>query len=466
MLAIRIHYLSGHCYAATYHDRTTPEWPPHPARLFSALMAACFETGMGEPGLAALRWLERQGAPHLTAGEVSERTSYQAPVPVNDPENVNRKKRQNPKTEAALARLLPEYRDKQMRRFPCVAPEMPAVWLIWPAARPDAAVRQALEAMAVNVVYLGNSRSLVAVALDDNPPTPTLIPADDGALALRGVAPGRVDELIQRYELGLYPTPGLYQRYAGSAGVPAAQSPSGEFAELIVLRQTGGPSLGLLQSLGLIEAVRRAVLALAGDAAPAALHGHGEHRHVAWVPLPMVGSPHADGHLLGIGLALPHALERPQRRQILQAVARLAEVRLPDGRSYHLAPAGSDERRYNLSPATWTRPNPIWTTVTPLILPHYPKAKRGVEAIIAETCRHSGLPPPVEVAIHPYGRLTGTPLSSQFRTVRPGHLQRPWTHATVRFAEPVQGPMILGAGRYFGMGLCRALPEKAISHAA
>ncbi len=27
-------------------------------------------------------------------------------------------------------------------------------------------------------------------------------------------------------------------------------------------------------------------------------------------------------------------------------------------------------------------------------------------------------------------------------------------HAEVEFAEPVEGPVLLGAGRYFGVGLC------------
>jgi CRISPR-associated protein Csb2 len=27
-------------------------------------------------------------------------------------------------------------------------------------------------------------------------------------------------------------------------------------------------------------------------------------------------------------------------------------------------------------------------------------------------------------------------------------------HATIEFAEPVAGPVVLGAGRFFGLGLC------------
>jgi CRISPR-associated protein Csb2 len=37
----------------------------------------------------------------------------------------------------------------------------------------------------------------------------------------------------------------------------------------------------------------------------------------------------------------------------------------------------------------------------------------------------------------------------------------PAPHAVIRFAEPVDGPVILGAGRFTGLGLCRPLSAGA-----
>jgi CRISPR-associated protein Csb2 len=34
---------------------------------------------------------------------------------------------------------------------------------------------------------------------------------------------------------------------------------------------------------------------------------------------------------------------------------------------------------------------------------------------------------------------------------------RQLTHAVIQFAEPVEGPVLLGAGRFLGLGLCRPL---------
>ncbi len=45
MLALRVEYLTGVCMATQYDDpgRSTAEWPPHPDRLYSALVAAAAE---------------------------------------------------------------------------------------------------------------------------------------------------------------------------------------------------------------------------------------------------------------------------------------------------------------------------------------------------------------------------------------------------------------------------------------
>ena len=40
MLAIEIEFLTGRYAATAHNDRKCAEWPPHPARFFSALVAA------------------------------------------------------------------------------------------------------------------------------------------------------------------------------------------------------------------------------------------------------------------------------------------------------------------------------------------------------------------------------------------------------------------------------------------
>src|SRR5690242_16430773 len=117
MLAIEVEFLLGRYAACDYRDRDQPEWPPHPSRLFSALVATSYEMGLGESARAALLWMESLSPPQLCA---DEEPFAQAPVtvfvPVNDPAKDK----------------LPTRSERQPRSFPSVVPSKPAVWFIWP----------------------------------------------------------------------------------------------------------------------------------------------------------------------------------------------------------------------------------------------------------------------------------------------------------------------------------------------
>ena len=60
MLCLEVEFLTGVSVGATPYARDEPEWPPHPDRLFQALVAAW---GRDEPPddaeRRALEWLER-----------------------------------------------------------------------------------------------------------------------------------------------------------------------------------------------------------------------------------------------------------------------------------------------------------------------------------------------------------------------------------------------------------------------
>ena len=88
MLAIEVELLTGRYAATAHNDRGSAEWPPHPARFFSALVAALYDRDEVDPGeRAALLWLEQQSAPLLRVdpeSKVGRRQVHNAYVPVND----------------------------------------------------------------------------------------------------------------------------------------------------------------------------------------------------------------------------------------------------------------------------------------------------------------------------------------------------------------------------------------------
>jgi CRISPR-associated protein Csb2 len=123
---------------------------------------------------------------------------------------------------------------------------------------------------------------------------------------------------------------------------------------------------------------------------------------------------------------------------------------------------------HNLRTSTWTEPSCRWSSVTPVVFDRFPKRNgRGLEASIARSCGYVGLPSPTEVVADHHSPLHGVEPSFRFITQRatPSQAEREpnprlYTHVTLTFARPVRGPVLLGASRYFGLGLLRPLQEE------
>lgn len=83
------------------------------------------------------------------------------------------------------------------------------------------------------------------------------------------------------------------------------------------------------------------------------------------------------------------------------------------------------------------------------------------EEIVTRGCAHICLPKPTRVRVMRRSMFPGTPSAPEFvpfprKAERSGSdkFTRLWLHAELEFAKPVEGPVLLGAGRYFGVGLC------------
>jgi CRISPR-associated protein Csb2 len=121
---------------------------------------------------------------------------------------------------------------------------------------------------------------------------------------------------------------------------------------------------------------------------------------------------------------------------------------------------------YNLRAATWMKPARRWSSVTPILLDRFPKKGRNsIGAIIARSCENVGLPRPLEVFAARCSSLHGVEPSFRFVTQRRSPSApnaRLYTHVEVTFEQEVAGPILLGAGRHFGLGLMRPLQEDPV----
>lgn len=557
MLAIEVELLTGR-YAATEHnDRSRAEWPPHPARFFSALVAALHDREpVDDAEREALLWLEQQDAPQLDVDldvneSVGRREVRAVFVPVNDvtlvgdPERKLRDMRSklaelegqeqtgtlvaevkktrkaveyeqkqlaqfvaaqkiapaNPSKEdlKRATGLLPERRNRQERTFPVVVPERPSFAFLWPKVDPTK-YRDALRQLCDRVTRLGHSSSLVRCTLVERSIAATLVPQEGGEHVLRVVGPGQLDRLEQAYErhqaVDARVLPARAQRY-GEPVDHEPEAPRSVFADdWIALERVGGQRPLASRGGDLAAALRQALIEIHGkEDLPPMLSGHdvnGERStgpHVAFVSLPWVGHEHADGSVQGLAIILPRSIARTDRERLLRLLARFEKERGDREDDYAIDLGTPPEfgrpiqvrlrrievpNKATLNAVRWCKPSRHFITATPIALDRHPgnlgsnvartahKAAAEAEASIADACERIGLPRPSSVSISLAPLLPGAQHVRQFSPwpPRPGRTRRARVHAEIIFPKAVRGPVLVGAGRYFGLGLCLPISER------
>jgi CRISPR-associated protein Csb2 len=479
MLALELELLSG-VYRAALPDGSAAEWPPHPERVFSALAQAWGDGGCDPDQRCALAWLEQQTPPLIDADpldQVSVRDSPVVYVPPNDKAGV-------------WINRFPERR-RQGRNFQAAIPTRAVVRFFWPAV-PQEADRAALQQVVQRIVSIGHSSSLVRARFcDDLLPDPDRLwhPHSTGSVAIRVPHVGRLDRLQAWLQSGQRPGGGAVQRYR-SPGVTEAQQPGqswfGGPDDWFVFEDNDGAFRpDILAFAHVAQRTRHALMRLGPQPAPALISGHVPDGgpttapHLAIVPLQYVGLPYADGRLLGFALVLPRGLAASERTEALRAIAAFAHLDADEPHSIVQLTArdawevvrSANPARASLRPERWCDISAAWASTTPVLLDRFAAKNDPTEeaAILAAACRNIGLPEPTEIEIHKHPAVTGAESAYPAR----GRRERPdWSfplgskfarrvrrHVVLRFAEPVSGPVILGAGRFSGFGIC--LPMKA-----
>lgn len=431
----------------------------------------------------------------------------------------------NPRSElsnlkdAGLSQL-PDFRVRQPRAFPVAIPHSPDVHLIWPEDVLDVH-RTALASLCRRVNVVGHSASLVQMWLEPAPPRATLVPVSGLAdRRMRVFGPGRLDDLAARHNrdafiayaeleerinaskgkekkklqaqmadrfprgkpVSLRPEPGLWQGYAPPQPQTEPAPPGSVLDPRLVVLALKGKRLPLPASLKLTEALRGALLAACPEPVPEWVSGHqadgapSRAPHIACLPLPFVGDEHADGRILGVALALPRAVSREEAGRVLgpwlyggDGLPR--EIHLFAGQWLECRAQleSRDPPPVNLRGETWTGPARAWASVTPVVLDrHFDGADKWDRAAetVKDACERIGLPRPLEVLLHSVSLHEGAPRSNEFPWIRRrgdgGRMQH--AHALIVFPKDVSGPVLVGAGRFRGYGLCRPLRQGGEAH--
>jgi CRISPR-associated protein Csb2 len=243
--------------------------------------------------------------------------------------------------------------------------------------------------------------------------------------------------------------------------VPEGSRRRGPFTALAIRRRRGF-GLTVSHTVSLTEAFRAACLSVAGDEAPAVLHGHGDHPHAAYLALPNVGGRHSDGVVLGLGVAIPNTATEAERDAIRAAVAKVRRLNIERGAiGWELEGVEPESTPWTLQAQRWIGPARRWSTVTPVILDRHPKPSRGfsLEDAIRLSFKNALLPEPSdeEIEVSPVPMLSGAVAPASH--VRPARLRGPALHVSVTFSSEMVGPVIVGKGRHFGLGLFAPLAD-------
>ncbi len=477
-LLLEIEFLTGVCRAAREPSDDAPDWPPQPDRVFSALVSAWAARGERADERTALEWLEEQPPPIIHASGHTSRTTPDVFVPPNDAKRSTAEKR--------YLKVMPDGRPRQPRRFPTARPDDPIVAMAWPAeSLPEPALLEVLNALASCVGYLGHSASLVRCrfVLDDSP-----VDGHPAEHARRRVYPGRLRELEEAHSANpVRPTIG--------PGAPVFPKESLEATQLdhdwLALEVIDGEVPNIRAAALVCRVLRKTLMsgyrkAGLGEAIPEVVSGHTPSRaptrqpHLAIAPLAFAGFPHADGRVLGFALIPPLATtldriegfhlafnqvaraDRDLERRVLTLEG--APLREP----LRLAPVPRDgTQKRSLSSAPYLTPSRIWSSATPIVLERHLKRKDEAEVreLIASACQNAHLPRPdlgsIWVGKHsavegmpPARPLAGEPPWTRWRLPK-SLASRQLVHAVIDFGVDVSGPVLLGAGRFVGLGLCR-----------
>lgn len=467
-LVIEAYALNGRWSVASAERRDRVSWPPTPDTLFSAMVASA--AGQGQARDDALLWLEQRDPPAIEyerfAGRTDQIITYAPVADITMFEKGSRKE----------------------RLHASVGSTAPVRWS-WALEPEEPVPLEGLARITAGISYIGSSRGPVlarAFVANISLPGDALVPAQGGTQRLRAPHPGRLDALETDYTAGRRPRPAPGVKYAlledtiqgpGQTRMLATQDKA-LWTEPFILALRSGPTIHLDATVPLMETVRRALLSHLGDDAPPVLTGHGlggvEAPHLAMFPLARAGDTYADGEIMGVGFVLP--VETPVSDMDAFALALSRWL----GSGGHLSmgrlkwelrvPMASDQGLRTLRLDRYIGPSREWATITPVALPQHPKvlvdgtpkAGRSLPEIVSLACRQAGLPDPTHVEVQPVSSLVGSPPARDHLIGTRNYLKNVHrVHFRIRFKHPVRGPVLLGRGRYFGLGtlIPHAWPE-------
>lgn len=466
MLSVELRFLAGRFHATPWGRNVNEgvvEWPPSPWRLARALfdVAKRQRPDWPSPRLAAvLRLLAGPPRFWLPPATASHTRSY-----------LHSNTRD------------PSKRQKVLDAF-VVVDRTESVFVSWDVDVPDE-VRKDLADLLSRLDHLGRSEAWVRARITESLVEWNCVPLDEGTGArsagrteavqvacvrppgalglevwLEGLGVGTPELLDEGWSAPPAMLDVTYLRRDDALRpLPSVAAPPEHGFRFARYRLTSKVRPLLPDTLAVAERVRVSLMSqhknvVGPDAISLALSGKAPdggkaqgHVHAYYLPVDEDGDGILD-HLLV-------RMSRPFDATELVALDRLRKVWQPNGRP---------DLELVLVGLTAESPSAIadtWESVTPFVTRRHHKRSRGsfaswIEQELRRECAHHGLPEPVAVTLRPEVSIRGRSLRwMSFIRGRKGSRPARGHGFEIRFAEPVQGPIALGALAHFGLGQFR-----------
>lgn len=488
------------------------DWPPCPARLFQALVAGA---GLGdriEEVADALGWLERQPPPLIGAPLARRGQRVMFYMPNNDMDAVGGNPHRVAEIRTAKKFFSPWLFDA----------EIPFLYLWQDVPDQDAEHASAIRSLADRLYQLGRGIDMAWAWADvlDVPEVDGLLagypgrvqyPAPgvggNGGCVLLCPHPGSFESICTRHRAhrrrfdverrGRTLTSAFRQAPRSSFHPVAYDSrPSRILFDLCTFSGessfapwplSGASRFVVCLRDGAVERLQSALpdrreeieRVLAGRR-PDGTHAGPTAERVRIVPLPSIGHPNADRAIRRVLVEVPAACPF-WAEDVAWAFSGLEPLDVVTGEVYPIvltrAPDESMLRHYGIGESTGAR---TWRTVTPVVLPEtagrrrieptrkLAEAKTGAERVqeqryaagaVVQALRHAEVgvtPVSIHVRREPFAgrgqRAESFAVGTRFRK------ERLW-HVEIVFAGTVEGPILIGDGRFLGLGLMAPVQE-------
>jgi CRISPR-associated protein Csb2 len=440
-----------------------PDYPPSAHRLFQALTAAANNNGtISDAAKEALQWLEKQSPPEIIVPESSLGSRVTTFVPNNDMDVV---------ASAWAKGKTPEKKPEELWTAKILRPRHlggdATIRFLWSAKDASSPLDRICE-LARHVHHLGLGIDMVVGngrVIDESQknrlPGITYVPVR--GKGWRVPVEGSLEELMDRYQQQMKAMPlnqydeVTYVREAGTRHSPmhafALVNEDGDYCRFDCTD-------AMVVAAELRHAAHTRAKQLRFDAAftEGYVCGHANSSHdkddrFAYIPVPTLAPAGRDNDIRRVMLIQgrannkAHSLVRRLGGASLSGKARLRPIDNPDKDGVIKKYTEAAER---------------WATVTPIVLPGHLNGRglaRRQSKLVLKSLAHAGIMTPVaEIHLQADPIFPGAERLGRYRV--PEYLRQfTKTHAIITFCEPVVGPVVIGAGRYIGLGLMVGLDQ-------